>query len=91
MNFLIQRLFVVDLRNEITQKRALNAEKMLQLLLFGVFCLGRIQAFTLEVPVHVKLADGSPIRGKKVKSVNETEIEAYLGIRYAQVSSRAAT
>lgn len=25
MNFLIQRLFVVDLRNEITQKRALNA------------------------------------------------------------------
>ena len=64
---------------------------MLQMLLFGVFCLGRIQAFTLEVPVHVKLADGSPIRGKKVKSVNETEIEAYLGIRYAQVSSRAVT
>ena len=64
---------------------------MLQLLLFGIFCLGRIQAFTLEVPVHVKLADGSPIRGKKVKSVNETEIEAYLGIRYAQVSSRAVT
>ncbi|CBY30570.1 unnamed protein product [Oikopleura dioica] len=54
------------------------------LLLFGVFCLCRLQAFTLEVPVHVKLADGSPIRGKKVKSVNETEIEAYLGIRYAK-------
>ena len=57
---------------------------LLFLLLFGVICPGN--AYTSEVPVHVKLADGSPIKGKKVKSVNDTEIEAYLGIRYAKVS-----